>query len=150
MIITFCGHSDFHGTEEHESRILAFFKEMVGEQPVEMYLGGYGGFDSFAYDCCSIWKERHPETTLVWVTPYMSEEYQRKHLAKMQTRYDAILYPGLENKPPRYAISYRNKYMVEQADYVVAYIDHTWGGAYSAYQHAIRKKKKIFNLADFS
>ena len=61
-------------------------------------------------------------------------------------RYDAILYPEIEDKPLRFAITYRNKYMVERADYVIAYIDHDWGGAYTAYKHAIRKNKSIFNL----
>ena len=64
-------------------------------------------------------------------------------------RYDSILYLEIEDKPKRYAITYRNKYMVETADYVVAYVSHDWGGAYTAYKHAQRKGKKIFNLANF-
>lgn len=39
--------------------------------------------------------------------------------------------------------------MVEQADCVVAYIDHEWGGAYTTYQYAIKKGKEILNLANF-
>lgn len=46
-------------------------------------------------------------------------------------------------------ITYRNKYMVEMADYVVAYVSHDWGGAYTTYKHAKRKGKEIFNLAKF-
>ena len=64
-------------------------------------------------------------------------------------RYDSILYPEIEDKPKRYAITYRNKYMVEKADYVVAYVSHDWGDAYTAYKHAKRKGKEIFNLAKF-
>ena len=111
-----------------------------------MYLGGYGDFDRFAYECCKKYKEKHPNTSLVFITPYMTVEYQRNHLEYQKTRYDAIIYPEIENKLPRFAISYRNKWMVEKADFVVVYIDHDWGGAYTTYKHAKRKGKFICNL----
>ena len=110
-----------------------------------MYLGGYGGFDSFAYSCCKKYQETHPKISLVLVTPYLTTNYPSHQL----NGYDAILYPELENKPKRYAIVYRNQFMIEQADYVVAYISHSWGGAYRAYQYGKSKGKKIYNLADF-
>lgn len=146
MIITFCGHSQFRRTAEYENKVQVFLEEKVGNQPADMYLGGYGEFDSFAYDCCKKYQENHPHVSLVFVTPYLTAEYQRNHLEDLKMRYDAILYPEIEDKPLRFAITYRNKYMVERADYVIAYIDHDWGGAYTAYKHAIRKNKSIFNL----
>ncbi|MBQ8416126.1 MAG: hypothetical protein IJX13_04405 [Clostridia bacterium] len=149
MIVTFCGHSHFSKSEEYEQKILSFFGDKVGNQPADMYLGGYGDFDNFAYSCCKKYKETHPDISLVFVTPYLTVEYQRNHLDYQQTRYDSILYPEIEDKPPRFAISYRNKYMVEKADYVVAYVDHDWGGAYTTYKHAKRKGKEILNLANF-
>ena len=76
-------------------------------------------------------------------------DYQHNHLRFQKTMYDSVLYPEIENKPKRYAILYRNKYMVEKADYVIAYVSHNWGGAYSTYQYAKRKGKNIFNLAQF-
>ena len=149
MIVTFCGHAHFSKSEEIEQQILTFLEEKVGDQHADMYLGGYGGFDRFAYDCCKKYKETHPNIFLVLVTPYLTIEYQKNHLDYQKTRYDSILYPEIEDKPKRYAITYRNKYMVETADYVVAYVSHDWGGAYTAYKHAQRKGKKIFNLANF-
>ena len=149
MIVTFCGHAHFSKSEEYEQQILAFLEEKVGDQPADMYLGGYGSFDSFAYDCCKKYKETHPIGSLVFVTPYMTIDYQKNHLNYQNARYDSILYPEIEDKPKRYAITYRNKYMVEIADYVVAYVSHDWGGAYTTYKHAKRKGKEIFNLAKF-
>ena len=112
-----------------------------------MYLGGYGGFDNFAYDCCKKFKETHNNIPLIFVTPYLTVEYQKDHLNHQKTRYDVIIYPEIENKPPRYAITYRNKYMVEKADFVVAYMTHDWSGAYKTYQYANLKKKPIFNIS---
>ncbi|MBE6601361.1 MAG: hypothetical protein E7637_02495 [Ruminococcaceae bacterium] len=148
MIVTFCGHAHFSKSEEYERKILTFLKEKVGDQPADMFLGGYGAFDSFAYDCCKKYKGTHPNISLVFVTPYLSVEYQKNHLYYQQTRYDSILYPEIEDKPPRFAIIYRNRWMIEQADYVICGITHDWGGAYQTYQYAKRKKKHIFNVTE--
>ena len=148
MIITFCGHSQFTGTEKNKKRIFAFLEERVGETYAEMYLGGYGGFDNFAYECCKKYKESHPNILLVFVTPYITEQYQRNRLKDEAERYDMILYPPIEDKPKRYSIFYRNKYMVDKADFVIAYIDHNFGGAYKTYDYAKRKGKEILNIAD--
>ena len=146
MIITFCGHSQFHKTEEYEKRLLSFLEERVRDESVDMYLGEYGEFDSFAYECCRKYKEKHPQVSLIFVTPYLINK--QKQLEIESSKYDLILYPEIESKPKRFAISYRNRYMVEKADYVVAYITHDWGGAYKTYEYAKRKGKDIFNLAD--
>ena len=150
MIVTFCGHSSFCKTEEYEKKLLSFLEERVGNRSAEMYLGEYGGFDSFAYDCCKKYKENHPKISLVFVTPYITPEYQKNHLSYQKDRFDSIIYPEIENTPLRFAISFRNKYMVEQADFVIAYIDHQTGGAYQTYKHAKKKKKQIFNLGTFN
>ena len=148
MIVTFFGHSQFLKSEEYERRMLAFLTETVGERTADLYLGGYGDFDEFAYDCCMKYKEKHPLVTLIFVFPYMTVEYQKNHLEYCKERYDEIIYPDIEDKPLRFAISYRNKWMVEQADYIICGIDHDWGGAYKTYPHAQRKKKIIFNIID--
>ncbi len=147
MIVTFCGHAHFSKTEECERRLLAFLQDKIGDQAAEMYLGGYGAFDKFAYECCKKYKAINPNVSLVYITPYLTLQYQCNHLEYQKTRYDQIVYPELEDKPAKYAIIYRNKYMVERADYIVAYISHAWGGAYSTYRYAKTKGKKIFNLA---
>ena len=149
MIVTFCGHAHFSKSEKYEQKILDFLEEKIGDKFAEMYLGGYGEFDSFALDCCKKYKKTHPNISLVFITPYLTLDYQRNHLQFQKTTYDSIIYPEIEDKPKRYAIAYRNKYMVEKADYIVAYVSHDWGGAYTTYKHAKRKGKKIFNLADF-
>ena len=79
----------------------------------------------------------------------MTIEYQKNHLDDQKRRYDYIIYPEIEDKPKRYAISYRNKYMVEKSDCVIAYVLHKWGGAYSTYTYAKRKGKTVLNIAEF-
>ena len=87
----------------------------------------------------------HPNTKLVFITPYLSHE---NNLKDKEAQYDAIIYPEIENAPPRDAICHRNRWMVEKADLVIGFITHQSGGAYQTYRHAVSKNKKIFNIAN--
>ena len=140
MVITFCGHSTFCKTAEIEEQLLSILQSQVGNDHVDFYLGGYGSFDSFARECCRKFQSEHTNASLVFVTPYLEIDKFKQDL------YDESVYPPLEDKPRKFAISYRNKWMVENADLVIAYVNHSSGGAYTTYQHAKRKKKQIINL----
>ena len=59
---------------------------------------------------------------------------------------DTMLPEGIEMVHPRFAISWRNKWMLKQSDYVVTYITHSWGGAAQFAEMAERKKKTVINL----
>ena len=148
MIITFCGHSTYASSPEDEQKLLQFFEERIGDRPAELFLGGYGSFDHFCRSCAAKYKRTHPNVRLVLVTPYITLSYQKTHLEDARALYDEILYPELENVLPRHAITYRNRYMVEQADIVVAYIVNRSSGAYQTYRHAVRKKKEIFYMRE--
>ena len=148
MIITFFGHGSFKNSADYSRTVLEILECRIGDNEAEIYLGGYGYFDNFAYECCKKYKLYHPRVRLVYVTPYINESYQKNHLKEAYSNYDLILYPPIEEKPPKFAIKYRNRYMVEKADFVIFYIEHKWGGAYQAYLHAIRNKKEILNLSN--
>ena len=60
--------------------------------------------------------------------------------------YDDTTYPPLEDVPMKFAISKRNEWMVDQADAVVAYVTHGWGGAAATLQYAERKNKRIIRV----
>lgn len=141
MIVAFCGHSSYVKTQADEKRVLDILENMVGDTYCEFFLGEYGAFDRFAYACAKKFKNTHSKCKLVYITPYNKcDEIQ-------QERFDFIIYPELENVPPRYAISRRNKWIAEQADIVITYITHQYGGAYTTCLHAKRKNKQIFNIA---
>ena len=59
----------------------------------------------------------------------------------------AILPDGIENIPPRFAINYRNKFMIEAADIVVTYVKHSWGGASKYKLLAEKKNRRIIELS---
>lgn len=64
------------------------------------------------------------------------------YLPTKETQYKNTLYPeGLESVPLRFAISHRNKWMVEKSDYVIAYVNWNFGGAAQFYEMAKKKVK---------
>ncbi len=141
MIITFCGHSNFFKSKEFEKTLLEFLENKVGNNEVDFYLGGYGDFDSFAFDCCRNFQKTHSNATLIYISPYLNNSIEVRNYF-----YDYSIYPEIEDKPPKYAIIYRNRWMVEKADLVVAYVKYSFGGAYKTYKYAKKLNKEIFNL----
>ena len=142
MVIVFCGHSNYIQNTNDETNILHVLEVEAGNTPCEIFLGGYGNFDNFAFYCAKKFKQRHPNAKLILITPYLKNT--KMDLEK--ATFDSIIYPNLEHVPPRYAISHRNKWMIEQADIVVCYVSHQYGGAYAMYADAKRKGKRIHNL----
>ena len=77
------------------------------------------------------------------------EELFNKCKELYEGKFDNILMADIpENKPRKFRITSCNEYMVDNSDFVICYIDHTWGGAYTTYKYARRKKKQIFNVAE--
>ena len=120
MVIAFFGHSNCQGSSELEAEMFSILKEKIGDQKAELLFGAYGNFDNFAYQCAAKYKRSHPNTSLVLVTPYRGRDYENE-------KFDIVIYPGLEKIPYRFAIAYRNRWMIDQADLLICYIDHSWG-----------------------
>lgn len=58
------------------------------------------------------------------------------------------IYPeGIECVPKKYAVSFRNDWIVRQADMVVCYITHDFGGAAKFVEKARKKGKIIYNVS---
>lgn len=139
MIVTFCGHKNVSDSTVVGKKLRVVIEELISRGATEFYLGGYGGFDSLAASTVRSLKASHPDIRLILVIPYLNREYDSK-------AYDELLYPPLENVLPRYAISKRNEWMVEEAQVVVSYVTHDWGGASKTLAFAKRKKKEIISV----
>ena len=143
MIITFCGHSNFCKSVIYMPIVLEMLEQMSKDEQIDFYLGGYGRFDEFAYECAATFKQKHANTGIFLITPYLD----RKRFFQNE-KYDAVIYPELEKVPLRFAISYRNKWMADKADLIIAYVNRSWGGAYQMYKYAESHKKTILNLGE--
>ena len=147
MKITFCGHSNFSFDNTIKQKLKKLLLQEIRKNPAcKFYLGGYGDFDSLCLNILKEIKADFPTIELLFITPYLNDNYSKLETAKLY--YDGIIYPPLENVPRRFCILKRNEWMVSKADLVIAYVSHTYGGAYKTLQYARRKKKNIINLAE--
>ena len=149
MIVTFVGHGELSVGEDLEKKVREALLELLpsGER-ISFYCGGYGAFDDLCAKVCRSLKSEFPRSEVLYVTPYLSESHGKKIQRYMEAKlYDSVVYPPLESVPPRFAISRRNEWMVEQADLIVAFVCRPFGGAAGTLDFARRKKKRIVNLA---
>ena len=145
MIITFCGHSNYSSSLEDEERLLKLLEIVYCGDQVDFYLGEYGSFDRFALKCATKYKQYHKGTKLVFITPYLDKRLNgRKDI--FEKNYDEIVYPEIEHVPQKFAIIKRNEWMIDQADYLFAYVRTHYGGAYRTLLYAHKHKKPYTNL----
>ena len=114
-------------------------QHLIEQGVTVFYLGGYGEFDSLAASILRKQKKQYPQIELILVQAYLNT-------GRNTCGYDATIYPPLETVPHRYAISYRNRWMVENADIVVSYVLRDWGGAAATLKYAKRKKKSATGI----
>ena len=74
MIVAFCGHSSYVRNLNDEKKVMEILGNRVKNSPVEFFLGEYGGFDSFAYACAKKFKNKHPDSKLIFITPYLPKQ----------------------------------------------------------------------------
>ena len=144
MTCCFFGHKDTPSTIAPElEKVLTDL--IVNHGVVSFLVGHQGAFDYMALGAVRKMKERYPHITYNVVLAYMpGQKEEWSAYAPEETMYPE----GLEVVHPRFAISWRNKWMLNESEIVVAYVKHSWGGAAKYVEHAIRKKKTVLNIAD--
>lgn len=135
MNVPFCGHSKIWKREEVEKWLFNVTKKLIQQGATTFYLGGYGAFDSLVASVLRELKKDHPQIELILVLAYLNTE-------RNTSGYDSTVYPPLEAVPRRFAITHRNRWMVDVADVVVAYVLNDWGGAATTLRYANQKAKR--------
>ena len=138
---TFFGHRDC--PETIKPKLKEVLVDLITNHRVDMfYVGHQGQFDAYVRSELKKLKQEYPQINYTVVLAYMPGK---------KTEYDdysdTMLPEGIESVHPRYAISWRNNWMLRQSDYVVTYITHSHGGAAQFAEKAKRQKKEIIPLA---
>lgn len=139
MVVTFCGHKEITGSDELHDRLLSVLRDLISEGADSFLLGGYGAFDGLAASAVCELQAEFPHIHSTLVLPYIDRCFNTE-------LYNDSVYPPLENVPRRFAISRRNEWMVDQADVIVAFVTHGWGGAAATLRYAERKKKRVISI----
>ena len=142
-VCTFFGHSDCPSTVAPKLRSVLI--DLIENHGVDVfYVGNQGNFDHMVRSALKELAEIYPHIRYAVVLAYMPG----KRDARTDFDYKNTMLPeGIEAVHPRFAISWRNKWMIRQADYVVTYITHSWGGAAHFSDLAEKQRKVIINLA---
>lgn len=141
MTCVFFGHKD--APVAIYPRLLEVIEELFLERKVDRFLvGTHGIFDSLALKALRELKQKYPLLVYGVVLAYMPN-------ANNYQDFETIFPEGIEVAPKRFAITYRNEWMVRASDVVVCYIDHSWGGASQFVEMATKQGKEIINLAEY-
>ena len=141
MVVTFFGHKDTPKSIETVLRAnLIDLIENYGA--TEFYVGNIGKFDVMVYRQLEELSQIYPITYRI-VLAYQPVE-KNKYFDFTNT-----IYPeGIETVPKRFAISRRNKWMIQRADVVVTYVTNNFGGAYQFKSIAEKEGKRIIELSE--
>ena len=135
---TFFGHGDCPETKY--SNILQAIQNLITEKNIiTFYVGTQGNFDSLVYRALCNLRADFPQIRIYRVLAYLPKDNSLIS--------DSILLEGIELIHPRYAISWRNRWMIEHSDYVIAYLTHNYGGTAKYIYEAEKKRKTVIFIS---
>lgn len=108
--------------------------------------GGMGKFDEKFESAVRKAKLRHKKIKLFLVVPYFSNKLNtnKDYLEEM---YDGVIVPDtVEGVFFKNAINVRNRWIVDNSDLIIAYVERDYGGAFEAVKYAKSKGKQIINI----
>ena len=140
MTATFFGHKDT--PKEIEPTLRSTLIDLIENKNVNVfYVGNNGNFDTMVRRQLEDLSHTYPVTYSVVLAYLPTEKNKYNNLTN-------TIYPeGLETFSKRFAISRRNKWMIQQSDIVVTYVTHSFGGAAQFKDVAKRMNKLTIELA---
>jgi len=139
MTCTFFGHRFI--PKEIEPTLRATLIHLIENHDVNLfYVGNQGGFDCMVR---RVLKDLSKTHTIAY---YVALAYMPKNPDENYA--DTLLPNGIETVPKRFAITYRNRWMIDRADFVVTYVNnHIASGAAQFKALAEQKGKAVINLS---
>ena len=139
---TFFGHHDC--PETIRPKLREAIVDMIVHSHVDMfYVGNHGYYDAMVRSLLRELQTAYPQIGYAVVLAYLPGKNTEN-----EDFSDTMLPEGIENTPRRFAISWRNKWMVNHSGYVIAYVTHDWGGAWQFTAYAEKHGKTVRNLAE--
>lgn len=141
-VCTFFGHHDCPA--EVKPKLREILTDLIENHSVDMfYVGNKGAFDRMVR---SVLRELAQEYAHIYYAVVLERMPGKQSEDYPEDYSDTMLPEGIEEAPPRFAIVWRNKWMLRQADYVVTYVTHSWGGAAQFAAMAEKQRKEVINL----
>ena len=136
--VTFFGHRDTPKEIEPALR-LTLIDLIENKNATVFYVGNHGNFDDMVRRQLEDLSRTYPIKYYV-VLAYMPGE-------KDNPDEHSIFPEGIETVPRRFAINYRNKWMLTKSDIVVTYVTRPVGGAWEFKEMSARLRKFVIELS---
>ena len=131
--VTFFGHRDTPKEIEPALR-LTLIDLIENKNATVFYVGNHGNFDAMVRRQLEDLSKTYPIKYYV-VLAYMPGKNDKPD--------EHSIFPeGIETVPRRFAINYRNKWMLTKSDIVVTYVTRNFGGAWE-FQELAKKKHRL-------
>ena len=138
-VCTFFGHRECYGLD---AQVLSnAIEAQIGQGVEEFLVGNQGQYDAMVRRCLKTLQLQYPHIRDRVVLAYLPGE-------KLEFEDDSdTMYPeGIEMVHPKFALDWRNRYLIDTADICLCYINQTWGGAYKFACMAKRRGRTVINL----
>lgn len=149
-VCAFAGHREVYQIGIDAEVEEAISSLLQTDDEFAFFTGGMGKFDDICSAAVRSAKRRNPKLniSLALVLPYMSNRLNTDK-EFYEYLYDEIIIPDeMDNVHYKAAIKKRNRWMVDRADYVIAYVYRDFGGAFETVKYALKQKKRVINLAE--
>ena len=137
--VTFFGHRDTPKEIEPALR-LTLIDLIENKNATVFYVGNHGNFDAMVRRQLEDLSKTYPIKYYV-VLAYMPGK-------NAEPDEHSILPEGIETVPRRFAINYRNKWMLTKSDIVVTYVTRNFGGAWEFNELADNLGKLVIKLIE--
>lgn len=139
MTCTFFGHRECPETIRPQLKEVVL--QLIESKEFDMfYVGNHGAFDAMALSVLKEAKLLYPHIDYAVVLAYLPNE------TTTADPNHTLLPDGIETVPKRFAISYRNNWMLKNAVCVISYITVPHGGAAQYVEKARKQGKTIINI----
>ena len=148
-VCTFAGHREVYQANISEMLDEAISKIINTDDSFRFLVGGMGEFDGMCSSAVRRAKRKYPnkEIRLELVLPYLTHELNENKLYYETSFNDVVIPIELAGVHYKSAITKRNRWMVEQSDWLIAFVYRDFGGAYTTLRYAEKKGLQIINLA---
>ena len=143
----FAGHSHIYDNTIKDKIKEVAEKLIINFNVKEFWIGNYGEFDRCAKAAMKELQSHYSDIRINLVIPYLTKDIivaNRDFLSKSFNQ--LIIAEYAPSTPKKFQIIKSNRYMIDHSDFLICYIEHSWGGAFQTFEYAKKKKIHIINI----
>ena len=140
-VCTFFGHSECYGLDAVTLR--STIEDLIKQGVTEFLVGNQGQFDAMVRNCLKSLQQQYPDIRYTVVLAYLPKEK-----GEFEDFSDTMYPEGIECVHPKFAIDWRNRFLISSADVCLCFINRTFGGAYKFAHMAKTRGLTVINLGN--